>query len=330
MADARVAGVRVDARFVPFPMSISEQARSNLARMVPNGERVGAPELPAADDHAGWTRLREAVNQGLLAMGEAMWGKPKASTETTELGGAVVHIATPAELKGDDLAYLDIHGGALIYGGGEPCRLAGAARADQHGVRCYSVDYRMPPEHPYPAALDDCLAVYRWLLQRHAPQNIIVGGASAGGNLAAALALRARDEGLPLPSALVLQTPELDLTESGDSFRTNQTIDVILSGPLMATNLLYASGQDLAHPYLSPLFGDFTRGFPPTLLQTGTRDLFLSNTVRMHRALRRAGVPVELHVFEGMPHFGFGGAPEDIELAAEISRFVAEHWGRKA
>jgi acetyl esterase/lipase len=123
-----------------------------------------------------------------------------------------------------------------------------------------------------------------------------------------------------MPTGLVLLTPELDLTESGDSFTTNLGIDTVLR-PLMQTNLLYAAGHDLAHPYLSPLFADVT-GFPPTFLQTGTRDLFLSNTVRMHRRLRAAGVDAELHVWEAMPHGGFGGAPEDGEILLEMRRFL--------
>jgi acetyl esterase/lipase len=182
----------------------------------------------------------------------------------------------------------------------------------------------MPPLHPYPAALDDAVAVYRALLDERAPGDIIVGGGSAGGNLAAALLVRAKDEGLALPAALVLLTPEVDLTESGDSFQTNLGIDNVL-GLLREVNLLYANGHDLAHPYLSPLFADVS-GFPPTYLQAGTRDLFLSNTVRMHRKLRSAGVDAELHVFEAMPHGGFGGtAPEDFEARAELRRFLDRH-----
>ena len=187
----------------------------------------------------------------------------------------------------------------------------------------WAPDYRMPPHHPYPAALDDCIAVYRAALEARSPEDIVVSGASAGGNLAAALLLRARDEGLPMPGALVLLSPEVDLTESGDSFHANLGVDHVLS-PLMTVNLLYANGHDLADPYLSPLFGDVS-GFPPTFLQTGTRDLFLSNTVRMHRKLRAAGVSAELHVFEAMPHGGFGGAPEDIEVSVELRRFLDAH-----
>ena len=213
-------------------------------------------------------------------------------------------------------------------GNGDCCRAMGMTALARAGVRMWAVDYRMPPDHPYPASLDDCVTIYRSLLRNHRPEEIIVGGASAGGNLAAALILRARDEGLPLPAAAVLLTPEVDLTESGDSFRTNLGVDNVL-GSLMSTNLLYASGHDLAHPYLSPLFGDFTEGFPPTFLATGTRDLFLSNTVRMHRSLRAAGVPAELHVLEAAPHGGFfGTSPEDRELVQEARRFVDDQWPR--
>ena len=126
---------------------------------------------------------------------------------------------------------------------------------------------------------------------------------------------------------LVLSTPEVDLTESGGSFQTNLGVDTVLQH-LMPINELYAAGHDLAHPYLSPLFADLT-GFPPTILTTGTRDMLLSDTVRMHRALRSAGVDAELHVTEAGGHGGFFGmAPEDHAIEAEIRRFVDRHWGR--
>ena len=165
------------------------------------------------------------------------------------------------------------------------------------------------------------MSAYRALLRERPPEQILVSGGSAGGNLAAALMLRARDEGLPLPAGLILGTPEIDLTESGDSFHTNKGVDPGLRS-LMPVNLLYANGHDLRHPYLSPLFGDFSQGFPPTILTTGTRDLYLSNTVRMHRALRAAGVPAALHVTEAGPHTGFPGAPEGLEIDREIRLFV--------
>lgn len=210
-----------------------------------------------------------------------------------------------------------------MFGAGRFAQLITMVRAAVLGCRVWGVDYRVPPAHPYPAALDDCLGVYRHLLARMAPADIAIGGMSAGGNLAAATLLRARDEGLPLPAAALLLTPEADLTESGDTFHTNETIDVALPRGLPNANALYAAGADLAHPYLSPLFGDFKPGFPPTFLQSGTRDLFLSNTVRLHRALLRAGCAAELHVWEAMPHAGFGGmSEEDVEMNAACRDFL--------
>jgi acetyl esterase/lipase len=188
------------------------------------------------------------------------------------------------------------------------------------------VDYRMPPDHPFPTPLDDCLAAYQLLLEERRPEEIIVGGASAGGNLAGALVLRARDEGLPLPAAVVFNTGAFDLTGSGDSWQTNDGLDNVLAGSASPAMAIYAGDHDLRDPYVSPLFGDL-RGFPPSILLTGTRDMLLSDNVRMHRALRAAGVDAELHVWEAAGHGGFlGMAPEDADRFGEVRRFAERHW----
>jgi epsilon-lactone hydrolase len=321
MTDATAATRR---RRPPAPLSISEQAQQFLNTASPF-DQVQQPE-PYPDDPQGWLRwveTREAPGREMLST----LTPPDhllARTEV-ELDGVPTYVLRPNHVAEDSEApiFLEIHGGALIMGGGDLAWMMAAGKAADRNGSTWVPDYRMPPLHPYPAALDDCLAVYRHALKERPPTKIIVSGASAGGNLAAALVLRAKDEGLPVPAALVLLTPQLDLTESGDSFQTNLGIDLL--PPLMPINRLYANGHDLAHPYLSPLFGEVT-GFPPTLLQTGTRDLFLSNTVRMHRRLLAAGVTTELHVFEAMPHGSLGGhTSEDMELAAEVKRFEEQH-----
>ena len=324
-------GVKLEQRTIPFPTSISPEAQAALRRLV---REDGIPinslhAMPAPTDHAGWTAIQKAADAQYAEAVKGLAGTLRSGVETIQLGDATIHVATPVAPARTDCVYIDLHGGALTFGGGPACRAGAQMQADQHAVLCYGVDYRMPPEHPYPAALDDCLTAYRHALKSHAARNIIIGGRSAGGNLAAATLLRAREEGLPMPAALVLLSPEIDLTESGDSFQINRLVDVALPGSLMANNLLYADGADLTHPHLSPLFGDLS-AFPPTFIQSGTRDLFLSNAVRMHRLLRRANVPTELHIFEAMPHGGFmGGTPEDRELAQEIASFVREHWPLK-
>jgi acetyl esterase/lipase len=313
--------LHVPARDIPPPAYLSAAAKAVLAQPAREGRAY-----PAPDDKAGWRALVAGMDQFLAETMAGRTAGAEAEVEEIDAGGARVYVVTPrGPLAHPRATYLDIHGGALIMGGGALCRSWAVARAQLLGVRVWAVDYRMPPDHPYPTPLDDCVAAYRALLGERAPHEIAVGGSSAGGNLAAALILRARDEGLPLPASVVLGTPELDLTESGDTFKTNLGVDSVL-GLLMPVNLLYAAGHDLAHPYLSPLFGDFAKGFPPTLLSAGTRDLFLSNTVRMHRALREAGVDAELHVQEAAPHGGFFGALEDAAIEREVRRFVHTHW----
>lgn len=320
-----VDGVALPQRVLPVPTSISPQAQAALrSRTGADGRPLALTTWPPADDLTTWTRMSADAHAHGATAAAAIEADAPDRARTLQVGAATLHVATPAGPFPQDAACIDLHGGALVFGGGAECRLEARRQADWLGMRCYGIDYRMPPAHPYPAALDDCLEAYRHVLAHHDPRRIVVVGRSAGGNLAAALMLRARDAGLPLPAGLVLLSPEVDLTESGDSFQLNRLADVVLPDTLMSINRLYAGGADLAHPYLSPLFGDFAPGFPPTFLQTGTRDLFLSNVVRMHRALRRAGMSTELHVFEAMPHGGFGDAPEDAEMAEEVRRFVAQ------
>lgn len=330
LMDDQKRGVVIPEHTVPFPASISIEARVALERLVGNDGTVlnTGFDMPGPDDYGGWLRIKATVNKQYAAAVKGLTGRLRSTVETIRTDHATIHVATPEAPFNMDRAFIDFHGGALVFGGGDACRFGAQLQADQHGVRCYGVDYRTPPEHPYPSALDDGLSAYRHVLERHAPENIVIGGRSSGGNLAVATLLRARDEGLPLPAGLVLLSPQADLTESGDSFETNRLVDVVLPGSLMSNNLLYAAGADLSHSYLSPLFGDLT-GLPATFIQSGTRDLFLSNAVRMHRALRRAGVSADLHIFEAMPHGGFGGmTPEDRELQSEIARFVKQRWGK--
>jgi monoterpene epsilon-lactone hydrolase len=326
MSDATTDAVLHLTRDIATPQSVSPQAQAAIkagSAAVP--QRLAEPEaFPSLDDGAAW-KARIAVMDEFIGLG--FGGPPvEATTEKIHVEGIDVYVITPtgADAGHDAPVLYDIHGGALIAGGGDVCRMMGTSAAARAGLHTWAVDYRMPPDHPYPTPLDDCVAVYRALLEVKPPEKIVVAGGSAGGNLAAALMLRARAEGLPMPKALMLFTPEADLTESGDTFDTNAGVDYVLLQRLTESIALYAGDHDLLDPFLSPLFGDLSE-FPPTFLQSGTRDLFLSNTVRMHRALRAVDVDAELHVWEAMPHGGFFGAPEDLEMGVEARKFLAKH-----
>jgi len=319
--DPAYTPVHLSARDIPPPPTISAVARAFLSE----GAATPAMDWPPAHDKAAW-RARIAGSEQLWEeMAAPILARATASIETVRIAGVTCHDCRPAEgARADGPVYLFIHGGAFVMGGGAFARVLGARYATAFGARVVSVDYRMPPDHPYPAAPEDCVAVYRALIETIDPARIVIGGGSAGGNLAASATLMIRDRGLPMPAGVVLLTPEVDLTESGDTFRTNRDLDVILKHGLPECNALYADGHDLTDPYLSPLFADFTKGFPPTLVQSGTRDLFLSNSVLIHRKLRAAGIDADLHVWEAMPHaaFGRGDAPEHDEITGEVGRFI--------
>lgn len=309
----------VDVRVVAPPDHLSADAKRILGTAP-----APAPAFPSQSDKAGWRAFAAALDARFRAgMGPALRGHLSRVTRTM-LHGVPAFTCNPQEETHPGRVCLAIHGGAFIGGGGELVAFDALRSATVTGLQTFSVDYRMPPDHPYPAGLDDALACYEYLLQSWPAEDIIVSGISAGGNIAAAMVLRARERGLPMPAGVILVSPELDLTESGDSFTTLLGLDNVLPVSLMPMNMLYADGADLSAPFVSPLFADFGQGFPRTFLQAGTRDLFLSNATRMHRALRKAGIQAELHVWDAMPHAGFGGGtPEDAELAQEIKCFVA-------
>jgi acetyl esterase/lipase len=317
-------GVHLPERVIPVPHSISPQARAALA-----APRGALPDFPPLNDKPAWRGYIAASNAAMAAMMRPAIETLPARTGLETIAGVPVYVAEPRTIPDGnrDKALVYFHGGGLVLLGGECVSLFAAVEAVATRCRVFAVDYRNPPDHPYPAAIEDCIAVYRALLARYAPAQLVISGASGGGNLAAAVPLRLRDDGIPLPAAVGLFTPEIDLTESGDTFVTNLGIDVVLKSGLPALNALYADGRDLTDPYISPLFADFTRGFPPTFIQTGTRDIFLSNSARIHRALRNADIYAELHVGEAMPHGGFGDAPEDREIRLEFRKLLAKQAG---
>jgi monoterpene epsilon-lactone hydrolase len=318
-------GVFVPARLIPPPPTVSPAAQARLSPETTEAR----PAQPPIHDKAAWRAQTEAGNRELIKMLAPAAQAFPTEIVVHELSASKVFELTPKSLNPatEDAAILYVHGGAFVLGAGEASAYMAMPLTGLSGLRSFSVDYRMPPDHPFPAGLNDVVEAYQWLLKRYAAERIVVVGPSAGGGLAAAFLLKARDLGLPTPCACVLATPEVDLTESGDTFETNALIDVVLKGRLRESIALYADGHDLKDPYLSPIFGDFTKGFPPTILLSGTRDLFLSNTVILHRALLRAGIVAELHVWEAMPHAGFSGAPEDQEVLAEQVRFIKARLG---
>lgn len=268
----------------------------------------------------------EAVRRRFRRM-EMLVPPPPCGTKTRnfKIGGLDARTITVREARpGTDMLFL--HGGAYAVGsfrnyGHFTWRLGKAARA-----RVVALDYRMAPEHPYPAALDDALAGYRWLLGEGAnPKRIVVAGDSAGGGLALALLLKLRDSGTPLPAAAVVMSPWTDLAMTGASLHSNADADpMLVASEVPRLAAMYLDGADPRDPYASPLYAD-PRGLPPTLIQAGGDEILLDDAVRMAETMKAAGCEVELQIWPHMPHvFQLLATvmPEAQAAVAEIARFA--------
>ncbi len=200
-------------------------------------------------------------------------------------------------------AILYLHGGGFYSGSSDSHRVLGATLAKDAGADVLLVDYRRMPEAPYPAQVEDAAASYEWLLtQGYAPSDIAIAGESAGGNLVVELALRLRAEHRPMPSSLVAMSPIMDLTATGDSTRTLASRDPLLNrAGLLAVTKVYMHGADPRSANASPLFADL-HGLPPLLLQVGSREILLDDSLRIARVAALQDVAVSVEVWPGMVH----------------------------
>jgi epsilon-lactone hydrolase len=194
--------------------------------------------------------------------------------------------------------------------------------------RLLAIDYRLAPDHPFPAAVDDALAAYLWLLEQNIdPKRIVVAGDSAGGGLVLALLLALRDKGTPLPAAAVCLSAWTDLTCSGESWTKNAKADFMLKLiPTMQSAEIYLKDADSHNPLASPLFGDL-HGLPPILMQVGSNEIILSDSVSFAEKAKSAGVNVTLEIWDGMQHewqYAASFLPEGRQAIAKIGEFLAE------
>jgi epsilon-lactone hydrolase len=317
------------ARAIPVPTTVSPQMQKLIA----------APLTPTwnviPQTAQGWKEQVDAAAAATVQTLPALREQLHVKVEPLLIGGVKAYLVTPRDLPAENRNRLliHVHGGCYVSNPGESATSEAIYMAGIGRFKIISVDYRMPPDHPYPAALDDAMAVWRAAQKMASPRNMAIFGSSAGGALTLSMVLRAKQEHLPLPAAIAPGTPMSDLTNAGDTFQTNAMLDNVLVAPGASCDqraALYANGHDLKDPLLSPVYGDL-HGFPPAILTSGTRDLLLSSTVRVHRKLRQAGVEAVLQVFEGQSHSQYArdpNAPETKEAFEEIARFFDRHLGK--
>ena len=319
----------VPAKSVPVPTTVSPQMQKIIGLPLRSNWNV----LPKTGEE--WKPVADAGAAATIKNIPGISERLKVKVEQATMNGVKVFIVTPDVITSNNLNRLLIHmhGGCYVLNPGEAALPEAMFMAGFGHVKVISVDYRMPPEAYFPAALDDGIAVYKAVSKMTNPKNIAIFGSSAGGALTLEMILKAKQEGLPLPGAIAPGTPMSDVTKVGDTFVTNAMLDNVLVSPdgfCDAGTKVYANGHDLKDPLLSPIYGD-VKGFPPTILTSGTRDLLLSNTVRMHRKLRQAGIEAVLQVFEGQSHAQYyrdDTSPEAREAFEEIAGFFDKHMGK--
>lgn len=280
-----------------------------------------APPLDTNGWAERWRRGEQALTQSLPALIE----RYQPQLAECQLGGTPVIDIKPRDWKDDGRVLVYCHGGGYTMGSAKSSLDNSLLVADHTGLRVISVDYTVAPKAKWQKITDQVIVVFEALQKEgYGLKNIGIYGDSAGGGLAAGVVLKMRDEGLGMPAAVVLWSPWSDITETGETYVTLKEWDPLLSmAALRASADAYADRADQKNPYVSPVYGDYTKGFPPTLIQGGTREIFLSNFVRQYQAIESAGVKANLDLYEGMIHVFQPLAPNSPESQLALRKMKA-------
>lgn len=260
---------------------------------------------------------------------EPAWNVPEGFTMTEiRLESFTMEWLEPKEVKSQKVL-LQLHGGGYIGAMRNAYRNFAVAYSEiGHGMCVLTIDYRVAPEEPYPAALEDAVSAYSWLLERgYSGNQIILAGDSAGGGLAMALGMYIKDHAMPMPCGIIAMSPWTDMTSSGESYETNYERDPLFgkTRDSLIYNRDYVGLEDPKNPYISPLFGDFC-GFPPMLIQVGSYEMLLSDSLRAAECAKKQGVKVRLSVYEGMFHvfqMAMHLMPESKQAWREAGKFIS-------
>ncbi len=315
-------GTAYITRVVPVPSTVSPEAQKLLAQ--PASDAAGPPHT-VEEDRAGTDRWQAGA-------GEVSQKLYPATVSSSDLAGIPVRIVMPPAVAPGmkDRVLMNLHGGGFRVDSGSLTETIPMAHLT--GIKVVSVLYRMAPEHPFPVAVDDAVAVYKELLKTYRPSHIAIYGTSAGAILTAEVTVKLKQLGLPLPAATGVFSGLGDMSQPGDSASLYSLSGLAghLDPPGQGPSLLgeYIGATDPKDPVLSPIYADLT-GLPPTLFITSGRDLLLSGTTILHRAYLRAGVDASLIVFEALPHAFWNNPdlPESKEANADMAKFFLAHLG---
>ncbi|MGH9619484.1 MAG: alpha/beta hydrolase fold domain-containing protein [Bryobacteraceae bacterium] len=308
-------------RVVPIPKTVSPQAQRFLARRISDRPR-----------HETIAEQRANTDKWQNAAGAAFRNVYPVNIKSGKIAGVPVRIVTPLSIPANkrDRVLINVHGGGFVVDSGSLTETIPIANLTQ--TKVIAVLYRLAPEHPFPAAVDDAVAVYRALLKTHQPQNMALYGTSAGAILTGEIAVKLCQLHLPLPAALGIFSGLGDFSKEGDSraiFALNGLSGHLTPPSPHIPESSYVGSTDPKNPVLSPIYANL-HGFPPTLFISSERDMLLSGTANLHRAFLRAGVDAHLIVFDGLPHAFWNDVhlPESKEAINFMAQFFDKHVGR--
>ena len=290
-----------------------------------------APPAPDPTEIEQWKALQEAMEARNLERQKDVVERLGPDVTKNELGGVPVLDIKPRNWRSNGKIMVYTHGGAYTLFSAASTLSSSALMADATGLRVISIDYTLAPHAKWQEVTDQVVTVFTELgKQGYAMKDIAIYGDSAGGGLAAGSVLKMRDQGMGMPAAVVLWSPWSDITETGDTYVTLKHAEpaYIYENALKPSADAYADPKDQKHPYVSPVYGDYTQGFPPTLIQGGTKEIFLSNFVRHYQALDAAGQTVKLDLYDGMIHVFMAAIPDSPESKLALSKvdaFLQEH-----
>ncbi len=310
------------------PASVSPEAARNLSAIYAVTSKQPREGKPATLED--WDRIREALDKRMIPASNAIVAKLGAHIQDDQLGGVPIVRIRPAAYKANGRMLIFLHGGGYTRMSAHsrlvPPTLVAAATGDE----VISIDYTVAPRGNWKIVTDQILSVWKALLtQGISPRHMGIFGDSAGGGMALGATLKMRDQGLPLPGAVYVMSPSCDVTQDGDTYQTLSSVDPVLDRETSAWGAAaYADPQDQTNPYVSAVYGDYSKAYPPTLIQGGTREMLLSNFVREYQAIRGGGHVAVLDLYEGMPHVFQGSIPDSPEARTAIARaatFLDEH-----
>jgi acetyl esterase/lipase len=316
--------------FAQIPDTVSAEARKYLESL-PDPATI--PTWPAPTDAAGWKRLWDAGEAASQPRVQATLKRYQPTVEKRTIGGVTVMDIKPKGWKDNGKVLVHAHGGCYTLYSAQSRLHSSIPAADATGLRTISIDYTVAPAGKWQKVTDEVLAVIAGLQKEgYKLKDIALCGESAGGALVAGSVLKMRDRELGMPAAVVLWSPWADITNRGDSAITLKAFDPIhlYDQHLKPAADAYADLKDQKHPYVSPVYGDYSKGFPPTLIQGGTMEIFLSHCVRQYRAIDDAGGTAVLDLYDGMPHVfqmrpEMADAPETRAALRKMAAFLKKH-----